>query len=463
MTAPRAYPLVAVPVVAALAAATAAGLIRGGDTVDAFEYALSLLAAIAAVGVALTVRPAWPLSIGLALTVFSGNWDTLGLPIPFDRLLIVTGIVSALARARLRDRDALRTRPIDWLLVAVATYGIVSAVLAGTLDDDPLARFALIDRYSLFGFVIFFAAPLAFAEERDRRILMATLTVTGAYLGLTALFETIDVDALVLPDYISDPAVGRHFGRARGPFAEAAANGLMLFMCGVAAAIAAVTWRDLRRRVLAGAVVALCALGVLLTVTRAAWLAAGVGGIVALLAYSGTRRYVVYVVVASALGVLGAFAVVPNLRQQAEQRVDDDWPLWDRRNSNAAALRMLADRPVLGFGWGRFPYDSEDYYRQSPDYPLTFVREVHSVFLNIAVELGLLGALLWFGAAVTVAVGAVGRRGPPSLGPWKVGFIGLVVAYAVVATTSPLAFAGPTLLLWAWAGVAWGLARTERL
>ena len=459
MTAPRAYPLVVLPALAALLAAVAAGVMRGGDTTDAFEYALSLLAAIVAVGLALAVRPAWPLSIGLALTVFSGNWDTLGLPVPFDRLLIVTGIVSALARARMRDPDALRTRPIDWLLVVVATYGIVSAVLAGTLDD-PLARFALIDRFSLFGFVIFFAAPLAFAEERDRRILMGTLTFTGAYLGLTALFETIDLDALVLPDYITDPAVGRHFGRARGPFAEAAANGLMLFMCGVGAAIAAMTWRDRRRRAFAGAVVALCALGVLLTVTRAAWLAAGVGGIVALLVHPATRRYVLYVIVASTLGVLSAFAVVPNLREQADQRVDDDYPVWDRRNSNAAALRMLADRPVLGFGWGRFPYESVDYYRQAPDYPLTFVREVHSVYLNTAVELGLVGALLWFGAALTVAIGAVGRRGPPSLGSWKLGFVAVLVAYAVVAATSPLAFAGPTLLLWAWAGVAWGGART---
>ena len=455
MSTARTAAFVGAPALAALAAAAAGAVLHGGETSGAVEYGLALLAAICTIGLALATRPAWPLSIGLGLAIFSGHWDTMGIPVAFDRALLLSGVVSALVRARVRDPDALRTRPVDWLLVVVATYALLSALFAGTLGEVE-ARFALIDRFSLLGFALFFAAPRAFATERDRRILLGTLIAVGGYLGLTALFETLGPSALVVPDYIEDPFVGTHLDRARGPFAEAAANGMMLFSCGVAAAIAATTWRGSPWRTVAGAVLVLCALGVLLTVTRAAWIACGAGSVLALLSVRETRRYALVAVAGGALGVVAAFAVVPNLQTRAEERADDQYPLWDRRNSNAAAIRMIGERPVVGFGWGRFARESEEYYRQSPDIPLTFVRNVHNLYLSNAVELGLLGALLWLAGVLAAIIGALLRRGPPSLRPWKVGLVALGLGYAVVAVSSPLAFAAPTLLLWTWAGVLWG-------
>ena len=116
---------------------------------------------------------------------------------------------------------------------------------------------------------------------------------------------------------------------------------------------------------------------------------------------------------------------------------------------------MIDQRPLLGFGWGRYERDSVDYYRQSPNYPLTFVDNVHNVYLGTAVDLGLLGAGLWLFAVAVVVMGAILRRGPPWLRPWKLAFIGLATAYGLTALSTPLGFAESTLLLWTWAGVAW--------
>jgi O-antigen ligase len=451
-----------IPLLAALAAAAtfAAVLATAAQTTTdnpaaSFERGLGMAAALAVILLAIAPRPAWPLSIGLALTVFSGNWDTMGIPVAFDRILIFTAVVSALVRARLEDADALKTRPVDWALAAVAAYAVVSAILAGTFDDHA-ARFALLDRFSLVGFVLFFVAPLAYRDERDRRVLLGTLVALGGYLGITALLETTGPEALIVPDYITDPAVGTHEDRARGPFAEAGANGFMLFGCGVAAVVAALTWRSPRARRAAGAVVLLCALGVLLTVTRAAWLGCVAGTLAALLAARETRRFLVPVVLAGAVGALLAFAVIPGLQSRADERANDQYPLWDRRNSNAAALRMLAEKPVLGYGWGRYATDSAEFYRQTQDYPLTFVTNLHNVYLSNAVELGLLGTMLWLAVVIAVALGAILRRGPPSMRPWKFGFVAVLVCYAVLAASTPLGFGGPTMLLWAWAGLCWG-------
>ena len=56
---------------------------------------------------------------------------------------------------------------------------------------------------------------------------------------------------------------------------------------------------------------------------------------------------------------------------------------------------------------------------------------------------------LWVG-------GSILRRGPPELRPWKIGLIAVFAAWLVIANTTPMSLAMPTLLLWTWAGVARG-------
>ena len=455
MTARRALPLAVLPLgVLALAAAALAGAATShGTDADAFERAAGAMAALGIVALGLATRPAWPLSLGLAAASFSGHWSDMGAPVAFDRVLLGTGIASALIR-EWRRADGIRTRPIHWLLALLAAYAICSAAVAGTLTEKT-PRFVLLDRFGLIAFALFVVAPFAFREARDRRILLGVLVALGAYLGLTALIETTGPRGLLLPRYIDDPTVGIHFDRARGPFAEAVGNGLVLYGCAVASVIAALQWRTPSLRRLAAFVAALCLLGTLLTVTRAVWLGVIVGTIVALFYARETRRFAVPVVVLGVLGVLLAFAAIPDLQHRADKRQHDQRPLWDRKNSDRAALRMIEARPLLGFGWGKFRAESADYYRQSPDYPLTRVRDVHSVYLANAVELGLIGSALWL-AALLIAIGTgLTGRGPPDLRAWQVGLLAFAVCYGVAAATTPLSFTLPTLLLWTWAGICW--------
>jgi hypothetical protein len=180
----RGIPLALLPFAAALLAFGVARFAtrEGHASVDVYEQGVAAIGALAVVVLALATRPAWPLSIEIALTAFSGHWDDMGIPVTVDRLLIATGIVSLLVRERQKDRYALHTRPVDWLLMLAAIYAVFSAVLAGTLDEH-IVRYALLDRFSLLGFVLFFVAPKAFRETRDRQVLLGTLVALGAYLG----------------------------------------------------------------------------------------------------------------------------------------------------------------------------------------------------------------------------------------------------------------------------------------
>lgn len=445
--------LVAVPVAALMAYAVARGAPEA--SVDGFETVAAAIIVVCVGAAAIVAPPAWAISGAFVLTLFQNHWDALGVSLSVDRYLMLLVIASILVR-EWRHRDGrLATRPIDWLLAVAMIYAATSAWVVGELTTND-GRFELIDRFGVMPFLLFFLAPLVFRTERERRILLGTLVGIGAYLGVTAVLETTGPDALIVPSYIADPAQGIHADRARGPFLDAGANGVAMYMCAVAAAIAFVKWRDRRWRMFALGVAGLCLLGVLLTLTRAVWLGALVASPLALLIARETRRFLVPGALAALVIVFGAFAAIPGLQDRAEKRRTDQQPVWDRQNSNAAALRMLEDKPLFGFGWSRFKEESPAYYRQSNDYPLGATGNLHNVYLSHAVALGLVGFVLWAAALLAALGGAIVRRGPPELYPWKVGLIAVALCVMVEWATAPARYVLPTLLLWLWAGIAWG-------
>src|SRR5947209_2467890 len=165
-------------------------------------------------------------------------------------------------------------------MLLLLLYAVASAAWSGTLTQhEPL--FALLDRLGLVPFLLFLVAPVAFKTEEQRRILAIGLVCMGAYLGLTSLFEAVGANSLVIPHYISNPNIGLHIGRSRGPFLEAGANGLAMFNCFLGAAITLPYWRGRPRiRALVICVMILCAAGLVFTLTRQVWVGASLGTVV---------------------------------------------------------------------------------------------------------------------------------------------------------------------------------------
>jgi O-antigen ligase len=448
--------------------AAAAEAARTGSTLDSNWFA-PLMAAVAAAScawLAVQIDLAWTFSAVIVLSVFSGQWSHLGVPIGADRLALALGLALLAWRAWRGELPAAaprasHVRATAWLLSIAAAYAIVSATWAGTLRQHD-GLYGLLDRLGIVPFLLFGVAPLVFGTERQRTILLGTLVALGGYLGVTALAEGLGLDGLVFPRYILDPTIGIHLDRARGPFVEAVADGLALFACGVAAAVAFTRWRSRRARGLALAVVALDLVGVLLTLTRAVWLAAAIVPLVVLLSSPRLVRYALPALLVGALVVGAAYATVPGLSQKAGERSRSERPIWDRVNTDEAALRMVAERPVLGFGWDRFRADSGAYMRQNADFPITGVGiPVHNVPLSHAVELGLLGLALWALAFAAAVLAPALRRGPPALEPFRLALLALALSWLVVGMFGPLGYAFPTLLLWTWAGIVHGARTTE--
>jgi O-antigen ligase len=448
-------------------ALVAAGVLYFAAELGAMDHDLATAALVGAalavlVHLARTLDPAWLLTAALLSTMFAGHWSELGLSTSLGphRVLLAAGVLAVLLRAPpARDRPPLRLDGVHLALAAALGFAFVSALAAGTLDEEK-ARFVLLDQFGLMPFLLFLVAPVAFATERQRMILLGGLVAAGAYLSITAVLEKLDLYDLLVPGYIGDPTVGIHFGRARGPFVEGAANGLALYACTVAAAIAFVVWRRPWPRTAAAAVMLLAPIGVLLTVTRGPWLAGIAGTLVALATTAGLRRYLVPAAAIGTAGVLAAFALIPGLAKDAQDRENDKAPVYERQNTNAAALRMVADRPFFGFGWERGNAKMEPYFRLHPNIPLTGAAAgLHNVYLQYAVGLGLVGFCLWLLAVGLVFVRSLTARAPPDIIPWQVGLKAFVVAWLIVGLFSPAHYAFADALVFTWAGMAYAAVR----
>lgn len=402
------------------------------------------------------VPPVYVVSAAVVLTPLAGHWEAIGVPGPLslDRLLLLTAILVALLRAALAGElrsHRLTLRPVHWALLVVVIYATISALASGSLfENEPFFR--LLQIFGVLPFVLFVIAPLIFRTERDTDVLLVALVGLGAYLGLTAIFETFGPKALVYPQYILDPGFGIHADRARGPFVEAVTNGAGLFICAAAASVGAARWRG-DPRLVSGAVAVLCTFGTFLTLQRSVWLATAVAILVMAVTVRQLRRLLVPAVIAVGLAIAVALAAVPGFADQAEERRANQGSIRDRQNSNSAAVRMVMDRPLTGFGWGQYRAESKVYYRLNPEYPLTST-DVHNMFLAYAVDLGLPGITLW-ALAFALGVGrAIGSRGPPEARPMQLGLVAVTVFFLVVVSfVPPTVF--PNLLVWLWAGVVW--------
>lgn len=412
--------------------------------------------------------PAVMMCMGLALSVFSGSWGVLGMPssvLP-DRLLLLGALLALMLRSPgSAGRPRIEVRNVHLLLALTTLYALASAAAVGTLGSKE-GVFDLLDQLGAIPFVMLLVAPVVFSGSRERNMLLATLVGLGAYLGVTAVFEATGLHSLVFPHYIALNDAATPNSQAGGPFRAPITEGFACFACGTAAVIAFMQWKGSRWRYFAGGVAIVCVLGCFATLERGVWIAAAAGVLTVGLADRQIRRRLLPAIAVCAVALAGVLVASPSLANSTSTRANDQMSVWDRQNQSAAAMRMIAAKPLFGFGWDRYSADDADYFRQSPDYPMTGLVNtagipglLHDTYLSFAVQLGLVGGLLWAMSLMWGVGGAIFSRGSPELRPWKLGLLAILVFFCVLALFNPLQQNFSELLLWTWAGVAFGAAR----
>ena len=288
-------------------------------------------------------------------------------------------------------RSPFRLRAYDLALAAFLGGAAINIVVLTAQVPRTLATFY----DQLFVPIVFFWLVRAIGPgPADVR----RLTLVGAWTVVVQ--ATIGILSWIVPDVLPGEWLGRAGMRTVGTFGGPAMYTITLVLFAALALYAAMSTDQPRKRFVLFGVVVAAQLGVLLSLSRGSWLGAGLTmlGIVVLYRQEIGRFAVAAIVLATFL-VLGP---VGGLAPLAQERLATGDTIEGRIVTNDAAVRMIEDRPLVGFGYGNFERFDERYKQRVGDTPLILGGSAHNTYLNMLVELGIPATVLYLVPALAL-------------------------------------------------------------
>ncbi len=220
----------------------------------------------------------------------------------------------------------------------------------------------------------------------------------GVYLSLIALLEVGQVWALVFPSFISDPDLGIHFGRARGPMLQSVRLGMCLIIVWVILSIFTIWLKPTCRFrwALFGSLSLLMVAAIFFTYTRSVWLGLALA-IIALIGFgmSGKQRQLALFCIFSGGLFVGAVKgpdLVAFKREYSAAETQES--TYMRAAFAYVSWEMFKDRPLAGHGFNQFQVHNPPYLTdRSTSLRLESIRGYvhHNGFLSLLVDLGIVG------------------------------------------------------------------------
>ena len=285
-------------------------------------------------------------------------------------------------------------------------------------------------------------------EEAHGIMWAAAVTV-----GITVLYTVVAGFGGSMSEVYQTDEGGQSYARFGGIFGHPNLLGgfLALAIPSMVALAASETvwWRRLSGSLLVMAAMA----GLVFTYSRGAWLGTGVGLLI-LLPVLGRGFWLILGAVLLGPVLVGmvtsAGAVLARLDSIAA--VGSDPALMERLEIWGMAFRLVAEHPLLGVGLGNF---QAAYGRlMVPDlplltYPLELPEHAHNLFLNLAVEVGLVGvsAFAWLLAVAFLRVRQIKRFADWRVGVWSMGLAAGLVAISVQALVDVVVYQGFVAIL----------------
>ena len=402
--------------------------------------------------------------IGILVVFASFSIGFASLPFgPLNLQAVDLAIFLVTALVALRRMGAglvpLRWSPALAWAVALVAWAIVSMTSALDLSE------AVKQVGSLAAGAVFATVTYTVCRSmRDIRMLSAGLVFVAAAVTLPALtqmggFRSYYQGALVE-------------GRLQGIFIEP--NELGLF-CAMTSLVAAGLFLGTRNRPLLRLAylfaLAILLAGLILSLSRGAWLGAGAGVLLLLWWLRDARRLLIAAAFPLLIGLvaLATFAPENPTVRVVEQRLfaftNIDQPYDERPEIYAEAIRQIRDDPWTGQGPGNFAVASR---RSASDGVAVAASHAHNAYLNMGAELGLPSVLLLLGLIGTVtaharkAIRTADRLGARSDAALIAGLAALLVADVTTGLVNNFlgnAIIEPTI----WAGIGMILAAPQAL
>ena len=331
-------------------------------------------------------------------------------------LFLGAGVVWLLAQWR--EEGRVKLSPLSWSVVAFAGAGLLGTLVA------PAYGPALVEWTRLASVcVMLLVVERAAARPVFRTQVVAAVMIAAAVPLVAAAYQIRSGAGLF-------DAGG--FGRATGTFTHSnpmAAFMMLVVVMGFAHVVHAT---NPRVRFWCGVAMAAAAVGLFVTYTRAAWLAAILG--ILIVAGVKGRKYVwaaIAVVVIVVLTVPGMSSRFSDLGEESTSRGEPANSLSWRAEYWGEALGLARESPITGIGLKQVAAQSEE------------GKQPHNDFLRAYVEMGVVGLgaygwMMWQLVATGRRAVRVTRAGPPRDKALAIGFLGCAGGYVLMCLVANL-------------------------
>lgn len=308
-----------------------------------------------------------------------------GLPL-VTLLLVVLG-----ALARVNDRRMPR---LGWPEVLMAAYVVAGFLSIAYTSDTALATAYLFYERVVIPMCLYLLVRLLQPEEDTLRVLYPVVLAILLIQSLVGILSWI-APGLVPPIWLA------HAGqRTNGTFRDPDVFGTMVLLCGLVLLHGGLSSARRWGRVLGMMAFSWALLMAFMTFSRGNWFAGLVVLAGTLVVYRQYARVVAGFLVVVLLVLLGS-GVLTKQAQFAQERLTSqqaEESALVRLPVALAALRMLEEKPLAGWGYGNFDRYSRPFQGRvadlvSPEKP----HASHNFFLTILAEQGLVGFALFVG------------------------------------------------------------------
>jgi len=359
-----------------------------------------------------------------------------------------------------------------WALMLVL---LIAMLASSSLSAKPALALDGVVNYVAEGVVLYWLVVNGVRDLKSLRLVIGTLLAAGSLLAALSLYQELtgsykqEFGGLAYRNYIDEadpsPEVARLIGhqdwnRAQGPVGEPNRFAQIMIVLVPLGLFLHRTSTTRRSRFCVACATSLIVGGVVLTLSRGAFLALGALAVTfVFLRWVHPSRLLVWACVFVMLGPLLTPYFLPRLQSfvavgslvaggpSSASQVDG--AVRGRATEMLAALHAFLDHPIIGVGPGLYtPLYSVEYQQKNPDFKfrdLQVPRRAHMLYIELAAELGVIGLTI-FMAVVLVIVRQLwqARRRwiemRPDLADLATGFLLSLFAYLTTALTMHLAY-----------------------
>jgi len=323
-----------------------------------------------------------------------------GFDLTIERLffvLMLYFLLSGLFSGKVNVRNDVGIEILMGLFTLICVVSMIRTGFTASSPNYPSPWFIFITGY-FFPFIVFVFAKHFITNANDLEIILKSLFYFGIYLCITAFFEYFNLRQFVLPRYIANPEIGLHLDRARGPFLNAAMNGVGI-LAGFISGIHLIEKKTGFARIRYQFLLSLFFPAVFFTLTRSVYLSF----LIVLFLFIGWYKtpFPKWKLISLPLTIVLIVGMANSHRLFSKERREGGVYQKSEIETRIAlierSISMIADRPFIGVGLAQFVPASVKIYKGRIPYIAENDMESfqHNHLLGLTVELGVGGVSVY--------------------------------------------------------------------